>query len=166
MRLSATILLLPIVLAACGSHDKVTASATAESKTVSGLDIDTDKFKANFEIPGLSFGGEQMDIAGMKLYPGSIVRGVRVKASQKNGDEKGMVTIDFTSPAAPAAVATQFGEQARKAGFVVAPTAGNGLGGEKRDDDGTDRFALALLGDGAATKGQLTLTHAKATSHW
>lgn len=133
-------MLIPVALAACGhrtAHEETQTTvtrdgattttitnrdvdrATARSDTVSGLKIDSEQFKANVEIPGISFGGDHMNLDGLKLYPGSTVKGVRVHAVDRPGTSKGEVTMNFTSPAAPVMVAQHMADQARHAGFTL-----------------------------------------------
>lgn len=162
MRMLPILLSVSLGVTACGSRDKeATATATRDGKSVSGLDIDTDGFKANVEIPGLTFGSDSMDLGGMKLYPGSKVRGMRVKATDRDGTKNGSVTVDFTSPAAPAAVSEHLAREAEKAGFTVSGVSPAGLTGTKREDGKDDVFAFALTADGAQTAGQLTMTDHK-----
>jgi hypothetical protein len=186
--LAVPLILGPLVLAGCGHHareettttvtkDGVTTTtvttrtrghhdAADDGKTISGLNIDTDKFKANLEIPGMSFGADDMDMDGMKLYPGSRVKGVRVKASDRDGDKHGTVTMDFTSPAAPAAVADHMGAQAKKAGFTVSGASAAGLTGTKAEDKEANSFTVTLSASGDATVGQMVMTGSKEKSGW
>jgi hypothetical protein len=188
MRRTALLLMVPLALAACNRHrteettttvtkDGVTTTTVTtrkvgahdrdgDDKTVSGLNIDTDKFKANIEIPGMTFGSDDMDMDGMKLYPGSKVKGMRVKASDHDGDKRGTVTIDFTSPAAPAAVADHMKAQAEKAGFTVAGASAAGLTGTKVEDKEMNRFTVTLNPNGDATVGQMVMTGSKEKSGW
>ncbi|UAJ09164.1 hypothetical protein [Polymorphobacter megasporae] len=177
--------LAPLALTACNRHrteetttvvtkDGVTTTTVTtrkvgahdDDKTAAGLDIDTDKFKANIEIPGLSLGGDHMDMDGMKLYPGSTVKGMHVKASDHNGDSRGTVTMDFTSPAAPAAVADHMKAQAEKAGFTVVGASAAGLTGTKVEDKDTNHFTITLNPNGDATVGQLVMTGSKEKLGW
>ena len=161
MRALPILLFVSLGLTACGSRDKeakATATAATDGKTVSALNIDTDGFKANVEVPGLSFGGDKMDLDGMKLFPGSKVKGVRVKATDKDGTKNGSVTIDFTSPAAPATVSEHLAREAEKAGYTVSGVSPAGLKGTKREDGKDDVFAFALVAEGAGTSGQMTMT--------
>ncbi len=134
------------------------AVARAGGDTVSGLNIDSDKFKANLEIPGLTFGGDHMDLSGMKLYPGSTVKGMRVHAVDRGGADKGEVVVTFSSPAAPLAVAQHMADQAQKAGFTVSRNTSAEIAGVKPKDDGTESFDATLTPNGNATVGVLTLT--------
>lgn len=139
-------------------------SATSTSGSSSGFNIDTGDFKANLDIPGLSFAGDHMDMDGMKLYPGSTVKGVRVHAVDKNGAGKGEVTMDFTSPAPPLAVAQHMTNTARQAGFVLSANTAATVSGSKTDDGDTNSFNVTLNPNGATTAGQMTMSGAKARS--
>ncbi len=138
----------------------------ADDAKVSGLTIDSDKFKANIEIPGMSFGADHMDIDGMKLYPGSKVKAVRVHARDRDGDKQGTVTMDFTSPATPPAVAVHMAAEAKKAGFAVTGVSPAGLSGTKTEDKEANHFTVTLNANGDATLGQLTMTGSKGSSGW
>jgi len=140
--------------------DGAPASATAKAgdDTVSGLRIDSDKFKANFEIPGLSFGGDHMDLSGMKLYPGSTVKGMQVHAVDHGGQGKGEVVVTFTSPAAPLAVAQHLAAQAQKAGFTLSRNTSAEVAGSKPKNDGQESFDATLNPNGDGTLGVMTIT--------
>lgn len=143
--------------------DDAGTSATATTVAgASGLKIDSDQFKANLEIPGLSFGGDHLDLDGMKLYPGSTVKGVRVHAVDHPGSKRGEVVVTFTSPAAPLAVARHLAREAARAGFALSSNTTALVAGAKRDGDGEDnRFTATLNPTGTATLGQLTMTGTK-----
>ncbi len=146
------------------TKDGVTTTTVTTSDAdsiVSGLKIDTDKFKANLDIPGISFGGDHLDMDGMKLYPGSTVNGVNVHATDKPGAKNGGVVIGFTSPAAPAVVAQHMAEQARGAGFTLTRNTTAQISGTKLDDDGTNYFDVTLAAKRDKTVGQLTVTGVK-----
>lgn len=183
--LALPLVLGPLVLAACGhrrteettttvTKDGVTTTTVTtrkvgahdDDKASSGLDIDTDKFKANIEIPAMIFGSDHMDMDGMKLYPGSTVKGIHVKATDHDGDSRGTVTMDFTSPAAPAAVADHMKAQAVKAGFTVSGASAAGLTGTRAKEKDTDRFTVTLNPNGDATLGQMVMTGSKDKSGW
>ena len=172
---------LVVTVAGCGGHatEETTRTVTKDGVTTttvsthavgrgdtatatgSGLSIDSDKFKANLDIPGLTFGGDSMDLDGMKLYPGSTVRGMHVHAVDRPGTEKGEVIVDFTSPAAPAVVAQHLADQARTAGFALGTDTAAAVSGSKPGNDGTHRFAVTLNPSGDGTVGQLTMTGTK-----
>lgn len=178
MRHAVLLLALPLTLAACDHKEQEETQTTVTKNGVTtttitrrevdadaakpggGLSIDSDKFKANVEIPGLSFGADHMDLDGMKLYPGSTVKGVHVRAVDRGDNDRGEVTMDFSSPAGPAAVARHMADQARKAGFTVAASSA-AVSGRKLDGGKTDDFALEVYPNGDATIGHLTMTDSK-----
>ena len=177
------LVILPLVtLAACGGHateettrtvskDGITTTTIttravgrgdqATANTGTGLSIDSDKFKANLDIPGLAFGGDDMNLDGMKLYPGSTVKGMHVHAVDRPGTDKGEVVVDFTSPAAPAVVAQHMADEARRAGFTLVVNTPVQVGGSKAGTDETSRFAVTVSPNGDGTAGQLTMTGMK-----
>ena len=174
MRRLAYVLWPLVVLAACGhkatqetqtvvSRDGVTTTTItrrevdAGKSTGAGLKIDSDDFKANVEIPGLSFAGSHMNLNGLKLYPGSTVKGMHIHAVDKGGVDRGEVVVDFTSPAVPATVARDMADGARRAGYTVTTDSATALSGVKTDGDDRDTFVATLNPNGDATVGQLTL---------
>lgn len=181
MRRFALLVLPCLALAGCGGHatEETTKTVTKDGVTTttitthevghggkatstgSGLSIDSDKFKANLDIPGLTFGGDDMDLEGMKLYPGSTVRGMHVHAVDRPGTEKGEVIVDFTSPAAPAVVAQHMADEARRADFALATDTAAMVSGTKPGGDGSHRFTVTLSPNGDGTAGQLTMTGSK-----
>ncbi len=135
---------------------------TAHKDSATALSIDAGKFNANVEIPGLSFGGDHMNLDGMKLYPGSTVTGMHVHAVDSTGSEKGEVVMNFTSPAAPLTVAQHMADQARAAGFIVTTNTASAVAGTKAGRDESNRFAVTLNPNGGETVGVMTLTGTKA----
>ncbi len=119
-----------------------------------GLKIDTDGFKAALDIPGMEFGGKDFDIDGMKLYPGSKVKGMKVKAHDTEGDKSGTVTVTFVSPASPDAVLVHAEAQAKDEDYTVTRS-GLTLTGKK---DGDKSFVYSVVADGARSVGTLTMT--------
>jgi hypothetical protein len=149
-----------VLLAGCGSHSStVTTKATdANGKKVpSTLAIDTDWFKANIEVPGLELSGSHVDIGGVKLYPESIVRGMKVTANDHDGDKTHRVALDFVSPASPADVVRHLTGQATEAGFALTstpdPSGSTILEGARHKADGAEHIRFVLRGAGAQTSG-------------
>ena len=174
MRRLAVALVPLVALAGCGgsavqetqtttTKDGVTTTTITKREvdrggsTGGGLKIDSDDFKANVEIPGLSFAANHMDLNGMKLYPGSTVKGMHVHAIDKGGVDRGEVVVDFISPAAPAAVARHMADQARSAGYAVATDNATSVSGTKADGADKDSFTTTLNPSGDKTVGHLTL---------
>ena len=178
MRLLPLIVALPL-LASCSvkadSDEKkaevsvggVEVSADGDKATVSvggetGMKIETDGFKAALDIPGMDIGGKDFDIDGMKLYPGSVVKGMKVNATGKGDAKRGTVKVTFTSPAAPDAVLTHAEAEAKREGFT-ATRDGLALTGSDGKDKSID-VRVAAAGNGST--GTLTLTDVKDKSRW
>lgn len=135
------------------------AAATPSTTTVA---IDSDKFKANIEIPGIEFDGSKMDIDGVKLPKGSAIKGMRVNATDKGGSERGSVVFDFASPMTPAAVADHLVAQIGDSdwGQVTRTVASDGaiMLSATKTDDGHESLEYRLAADGtAATRGTATI---------
>ena len=148
----------------CNTKEKTataTATASDSKKIVSALAIDTDDFKANIEVPGLEFSGKHMDINGIKLYPGSSIRGMHVAATDKGDDKRHSVAFDFISPAAPLEVVEYLTKQAEDAGYSVvrAPDSDGAkvIEGTRTKDDETSRLRFVLKPSGAQTAGSAAL---------
>ncbi len=150
-----------VTLAGCGSHENgtVTTSATdAKGQKVSStLAIDTDAFKANVEVPGLQLSGSHVDIAGVKLYPGSTVRGMKITASDRDGGKSHRVAFDFSSPASVADVSRHLSGQGTAAGFTLTSAADASgatiLEGARRKAGDLEHIRFVLHGAGAQTTG-------------
>ena len=128
---------------------KATATATVSG---GGLKIDTDDFKASLDIPGMKFGGNHLDIDGMRLLPGSEIHGLQVEAHDTDGDKRGKVVMSFTSPGAPDAVLAHAESEARAKGWSVTRTATT-LSGTK----GERTVAYVVAAAGARTSGTVTI---------
>jgi len=80
-----------------------------------GLSLSVPGFEGKVKIPGMELGGENMDIDGMKLYPGTKLSGINV--TDQSGKGNGKVEMRFASPASPDKVAAYYAAAARDAGF-------------------------------------------------
>ena len=151
------------VAIATGDGDtNVAVSRSDGASTVSvtgdhGIKIDTDGFKAALDIPGMNIGGKDFDIDGMKLYPGSTVKGIAVRARETDGKKTGGATFTFTSPATPDAVLVHAEAQAKAADYTVTRS-GLTLRGTK---DGESSFVYTVAAAGAGTTGTVTMTDTK-----
>ena len=163
MRILPVLIALPL-LAACHAKvsdkdDATTATATADGKTATAsseagsFKIDTDKFKASLEIPGMALGSKDFDIDDMTLLPNSTVNGMAVQSRETDGSKHGKVTIKFNSPGTPDAVLAHAESQAKDKGWAVTRT-GDGLTGTK----GERTIAYAVTPNGSTTKGSVTIT--------
>ena len=167
-------LILPMMLlAACGSEEKKSGEGTQVSINAGdehgGVRIKTGKDGGNIKIGGdgaaididipdfvdLDLDIESdFDIDGVKLYPGSKVTTVDVDANDKNGADKAIVKLGFTSPAAPQKAADWMAGEFAKKGVKVTRT-GDALTG--KDKDGAD-FRINFAPDGATAKGEVVIT--------
>jgi hypothetical protein len=113
----------------------------ADGKT-GKVDVNLPGFSANLNLPKVMLDHSNFDLDGVKLYPGSKVRGVVVNAGE--GD-KAKVRISFEAPADAAKVKdwfkSSFGEHEVK--FSETPTGFSG-----KTDDG-DAFVMTLTPKGA-----------------
>ena len=157
------LLFAPLVLAACGdggngttisfegndSGERITAHADGETGRVA---IDTPGFKADIRLPKIELDSENLDINGVKLFPGSTVEGVDI-ADTGPGEGDGTVRIRFSAPGDARAVRAWFDERMRAEGFTL-QAGGDGLSGTT--DEG-EPFRLDLAPSGGATQGTFTL---------
>ena len=144
-------------LSACGSHDdgKDGTNISINGKDKDGVvainadgktgkvDVELPGFSANLNLPKIMRDHSNFDLDGVKLYPGSKVRGVVVNAGE---GEKAKVRVSFDSPADQAKVKdwfkSAFGEH--EVAFSETPT---GFSGKTNDGD---PFVLTLTPKGAA----------------
>jgi hypothetical protein len=160
-----------LLLAACGQEEKakegteisinagdehggvkITSSKDGGGKVKIGgdgvdIDIDVPDF-VDFDVTG------DFDIDGVKLYPGSQVTKVNVDASDKDGADKAVVNLGFTSPAAPKKAADWMAAEFAKKSVKITRT-GDTLAG--KDEDGDD-FTIKFAPDGANSKGEVLIT--------
>lgn len=131
------------------SGERVTAHADGETGRVA---IDAPGFKADIKLPRIELDSEDLDLNGVKLFPGSTVQGVDI-ADTGPGENDGTVRIRFSAPGDSRAVRAWFDERMRAEGFTV--QAGRpGLSGTTNDGE---PFRLDLAPNGGATSGTFTL---------
>lgn len=144
-------------LSACGSRDdgkdgtNISINAKDENGVVAinadgktgKVDVNLPGFSANLNLPKVMLDHSNFDLDGVKLYPGSNVRGVAVMAGK--GD-KANVKISFESPADAAKVKdwfkSGFGEHEIKFSETL-----TGFSGKTADGDA---FVMTLTPNGAA----------------
>jgi hypothetical protein len=173
MRARVLIIAVPLVLAACqvkvgkdetdnGASVSVGADGNVSVRSAEGdkgLAISVPGFEAKMNIPGLQMGGENMDIDGMKLYPGTKLDAINVNGHDKEGG----VDMRFTSAAAPAALARYYADSARAHDFanvkVTTDGAASTLTADKPDDD---KLTITMAPDPkGGTTGHIMVVDAK-----
>lgn len=99
--------------------------------------------KGNFKLPSSMMKHSNMEIDGVKMFPGSSVKSVRA--------EDKVVTIGFTAPASIPELKAYYGKEFAKQG-VNAIIQGDGFAGKTRDgDDFTLSFVATTGRDTAGT---------------
>ncbi len=80
-----------------------------------GLAIRTPGFEGRINIKGMKLGGDNMEIDGMKLYPGTQLAAINIV--DREGPDNGLVNMRFTSPATPDKVVAYYASAARDADY-------------------------------------------------
>ena len=155
------LLALPLTLAACGSGGNTNISIHDADGDVN---ISTDDnghasiklpgFDASIKMPKMDITGENFDVHGVKLYPGSTIRDVDIDAHDGNGDKDGRVALKFEAPASLDKVQAWFRDAMAKHGFKVSPQ-GNGFAGTTDEGQPITLELEAVGGDKA--KGTITV---------
>jgi hypothetical protein len=169
-----TIALLPLLLSAC--HMKISKDEAGNSASVSvgedgnvsikaadgaqGMSISVPGFEAKMTIPGLKMGGENMDIDGMKLYPGTKLAAINVNGHDGAG---GGVDLHYTSAAAPVALAQYYADAARAQAFTgVNVATANGASTVTAIKPDGDKLTISMNPDPkGGTSGQILVVDSK-----
>ncbi len=143
-------------LAACGSNgdsgttisiNSSDGNVAARADGASGkVSVDLPGFSGALKLPKIHLDAEDFDLNGVHLYPGSQIANMAVDAK---GDDGGVVTIDFDSPADPATVRDWFNGKLGATGFSLTAK-GDGLVGTT-DEGKPFRLDLAPAAGGHAT---------------
>jgi hypothetical protein len=155
------LLMVPLLLSACevkvgkNDKDKADGNVSVAANDEHGVSISAPGFNAKVDIPGIEIGGDDMDIDGMKLFPGSKVGNVNVVGKDGPGDR---VTMGFTAPGAPAAVASYYANAARENGFTDVKVAGTTVSAVK--DDG-DAVTIAIVPAPGGSSGDIRIVDNK-----
>lgn len=80
--------------------------AIAANDGADGVSVSLPGIEGKVKIPGMELGGDNMDIDGMKLYPGTKLSGINI--TDQKGFGNGVVEMRFTSPATPDKVAAYY----------------------------------------------------------
>jgi len=157
-----------LLLAACEVkvNDDTKSDANASAGDSAAISIDAGGNVAmgsgdqptslSLSIPGIELGGEDMNIDGMKLYPGSKMTGVNV--TDKDGGN-GRVEIRFVSPAAPDVVARYYADAAGQADFTGVKLAKSGAASTVTAVNGEgDPMTITLQPASKGTQGSIVMT--------
>jgi hypothetical protein len=154
-RLSSLSIIPLMVLAACDGHDQTGGNGTdinisgeggnvvaaANGKT-GNVSLKVPGLSANITLPKLNIGADNLDIDGVKLYPGSTVSGMDIRDGGPGQEDK--VNIRFAAPAAPDKVRDYFLANFTKNGATVAGNS-QGLAGKSKEGE---PFTVTLSPDG------------------
>jgi hypothetical protein len=151
---AAAILMLAGALTACNvqakhdgdKNDTVRISASDADGNVS---FDVPFAKGEVKLPGGAIHGGDIDIDGVKMYPGATVTGLNVNAADKNS----VVNIGFKAPAPPQKVRDYYMSEFKKKG-VEASASGDGVSGKSKDGD---QFEIHVQPLGGGSQGSVTI---------
>ncbi|MGJ3647403.1 hypothetical protein ACLB0R_02875 [Sphingomonas sp. GlSt437] len=136
-------------------NDNVTADVDGNSGK---LALNVPGFQGSISLPKVHLGGNNFDIDGVHLYPGSSIKTMNVDAHDDDStgkDADGTVHIVFDSPADTATVRDWFREKMKGASFKVNDD-GSGLSGTTKDGKA---FKLELTGsDKGQSHGMMTIS--------
>lgn len=126
-----------------------------------GVSVSLPGFDAKIKVPGIELGGDNMDIGGMKLYPGSEVKGINVTDQKGPGNSR--VEMRFTSPDAPEKVAAYYAQAARDEDFsnIGVTSAGGKSTLTAKKSDGDDLMIIMEPAAGGTTSGQILISGRK-----
>jgi hypothetical protein len=153
--------LVALPLAGCDDKDgtSITFNATDDNGAMALADngqtgqvaVNLPGFSGKLKLPKLHLDGNDIELNGVHLYPGSKVTGMNIDA----GHDDGVVHIAFDSPADPATVRNWFQGKLTGVGFTL-HAEGNGLAGTTDDKK---PFKLDLQPDGAGhAKGMIAVS--------
>ena len=152
-----------VLLAACNQSDQatpITMNAQLEDGNVAtaGMDkdgrvrIDTPLFKADVQIPKVAIDAANMDLDGMKMFPGAKIEGMDIQGQQGSN---GGIRLRFDAPTGVEAVRGWFIEEAKRAGFDVRVDGGALVGSTT---DGSPMRLEFTDGGGGHTKGVIAIS--------
>jgi hypothetical protein len=136
-----------IAINATDADSVMTMSDNGQSGQVA---LNVPGFSGTLKLPRVHLDGDDVDLNGAHLYPGSKVTGMTVDASS----DEGVVHISFDSPGDPGTVRGWFRDKLSDVGFTLHDE-GSGLAGTT-DDQKPFRLDLSPAGDGQA-KGTITV---------
>lgn len=150
----AVVLMFATALAGCNvqpkhdadNNDSVRISA---SDTDGNVSFDVPFAKGEVKLPGGAIHTNDIDIDGVKMFPGSTVNSFQVEAS----GGVSFVNIGFNAPAPPEKVRAYFLDEFKKKG-VEASASGDGVSGKAKDGD---PFEIHVQANSGGSRGLVTL---------
>lgn len=139
------------VLSACSDADERRSNAQNDNGSDLSMSIDGDdkgpRGRLSIGLPSFKLDNPDVDIDGVKLYPGARVTGVDI--SGEDGQSEGGMTIRFISDAAPDKVRDYYLMAFMAKGMTATVTRG-GIAGTDRDGR---PFRIGLTENGSGTRG-------------
>ena len=146
------VLFAALALAACGDSGGGTSISinSEDGNMVAGVDGNGQLainlpggFAGNIKLPKMKLNAENFDMNGVHLFPGSTISGMNVDA---DGQDSGLVRVEFQSPASPSKVRDWFLDKlSKQAGFTITASGDDLIG----TTDEKQPFRLDLAPDGA-----------------
>ncbi|MGV3731635.1 MAG: hypothetical protein ACO1NN_12865 [Sphingopyxis sp.] len=161
-----------MLLAACGTEEKKAADDSTEVSINAGdegggiqIRSGADGGKLKIDAGGVNIGldipdvgdlniGEDFDIDGVGLYPGSKITSMDIDARDKDGGHEATAKFGFTTPVAPTIAADWMAGEFAKKGIKITRT-GDTLAGTAKDGDD---FTIRFVPDGKAAKGEVLIS--------
>lgn len=119
------------------------------------VSIDLPSIKGKFSLPKLKIDTGDLDIDGVKLFPGSRVTGVDIAGEE--GMSEGSVGVRFDSDAAPAKVRAYYLAALKAKGIEVSAQGDRIIG---HDHEGKP-FSISLTEQGEGTRGVIRMGSAR-----
>ena len=144
-----------LALTACNKQPAGEAPATREGQSATATTTSSANGAVRASASGIDIDGDDFDIDGVDLYPGSHIRAMNVDAVNKGGAKISTVKASFESPTDAKTLADWFDAEMKKEKFTFTRS-GYMLSGTT--DDG-DAFTLTIsdLGGGKAN-GHVVIT--------
>jgi hypothetical protein len=142
------------VLSACNDPDERRVNAQNDNGSDLSMTVDGGNKKAakiSLSLPSIKLGTPDVDIDGVKLYPGARVTGVDI--SGQEGQSEGGLIIRFDADVASDKVRDYY-LAAFKAKGVAVSQGRNGISG--KDEDGKP-FRIMLEDNGGKTRGTIQM---------
>ena len=153
----AAILMLGAALAGCNvqakhhnDNDRNDDNVTISSEADGNVSFDLPFMKGQVKLPEGAMAHGDVDIDGVKLYPGTKLTSFHVEARE---GENSVVNMEFKAPATPDKVRAYLIEEFGKKG-VKAAASGDAITGTSKDGS---PFEIHVQPDGAGSQGTIRL---------